>query len=654
MISRGIAIMAALLFASVTPLAPTLQAQNPTVSATSKQELAQGKFQELTERMEKLMVVLQKDEPEESKLLSAGLRFVQEKKLHPRLENAGKLLRQERWDEGLVVMDSLKADLRSLLELLQNRNADLRELLDRIELLEGFKNRVEELTKEQQAEKEDSARAEALQKHLKNIEAQKQRAEDLLQKQQELRDQTNQLPLDAAADLAKPLEKKEGDLEKATEELAKDLKDLEKKDAELKKEAAEASKPGEPKASEAKPGEAKPSEAKPSEAKPSEAKPSDAKPSEAKPSEPSEAKPGECSGNAGKAAKSMGKAQASLGEKKPESALKDQDQAMEALKKTIEELDAMAEDAARELQKLPFDELAKKQEKTQHATDTLAKDMEKAEEGSEKGEGEPTPGKQKVQQAVPKQRAAAGQLKEYVPAKQKQQDAKDDLEAAQKALEEALAQLRQQLQDEVLRALEERFTAMLARQRELTSQTETVDGTRQKILTASGALPSALATKIDELAAGETELEQESIDALKLLEEDGTTAVFPPMVEQLRDELADVAAGLRAHKTDAAMNEAQKGVEDLLTLLINALRKTIEMKEGRLFNWRRKWRSATPRSSFGRTQDASFPARESEQDNQNDRRLACRAGCQARGLQQGLAEAGPREGLDATSGSQAW
>ena len=52
------------------------------------------------------------------------------------------------------------------------------------------------------------------------------------------------------------------------------------------------------------------------------------------------------------------------------------------------------------------------------------------------------------------------------------------------------------------------------------------------------------------------------------------------MVEQLRDELADVAAGLRAHKTDAAMNEAQKGVEDLLTLLINALRKTIEMKEG--------------------------------------------------------------------------
>tara|TARA_R110002096_G_scaffold71981_20_gene171705 strand:- start:3928 stop:5685 length:1758 start_codon:yes stop_codon:yes gene_type:complete len=583
MISRGIAIVAALMFAAVTPLSSSLKAQDPPVSATSKQELAQGKFQVLTERMGKLMVVLQKDEPEESKLLSAGLRFVQEKKLHDRLENAGKLLRQERWDEGLVVMGKLKTDLRSLLELLQNRNSDLRELLERIELLEGFKNRVDELAKEQQQEKEDSARAEALQKHLKNIEAQKQRAEDLLAKQQELRDATNQLPLDAAEGLAKPLETEEGKLEEATDELAKDLKDLEKKDAELKKEAKDAAakpKPGDGKPSDGKPSDAKPSEAKPSEGKPGEAKPS--KPSEAKPSEgkPSEGKPSDASGKAGKAAKSMGKAEASLGEKKPESALKDQDQAMEALKAAIEELDQMAEDAARELLKLPFDQMAKKQEQTQKATDTLSKDMEKAEEGEEGGEGKPTPGKQKVQQAVPKQRAAAGQLKEYVPAKQKQQDAKDDLEAAKKALEEALAQLRQQLQDEVLRALEERFTAMLARQRELTAQTETVDATRKKIMTASGALPTALVAKIGELAAGEIELEQEAIDALKLLEEDGTTAVFPPMVEQLREELHDVAAGLGKHKTGATMNLAQKDVEDLLSLLINALRKTIEQKEG--------------------------------------------------------------------------
>ncbi len=562
MIPRAIAVLGALLCLTLAPTAPTLSAQqDPPTAAQSKQRLAESKFRDLTDRMQKLMVVLQTDEPEESKLLGAGLRFVREKQLHQRLEKAGSLVRGERWDESLVMMGKLREDLRSLLELLQNRNGDLRELLERIDLLEGFKDRVDQLAKDQQQEKEDSARAEALQKHLENIEAQRQRAEDLLNQQQALRDQTNKLPLDAAAGMTAPLENKEGELKDETDELAKDLRDLDKKDAELK----EAAKPGSPEAGEpSKPEASEPPEGEPSEAEPPEGTPS----------------AGKSSGSAGKAAKSMGKAQQQLGDKKPESALKDQDQAVEALKQTMKELDEMAEEAARELLKLPFDQQAKTQEKTQQATDTLAKDMEKAEQGDEAGEGEPTPGKNKVQQAVPKQRAAAGQLKEFKPAKQKQQDAKDDLDAAKEALEEALAQLRQQLQDEVLRALEERFTAMLARQRELTVMTQTVDGSRKNILTADGQLPTALVTKIEALAAGETELELETIDALKLLEEDGTTAVFPPMVEQLRDELHDVAADLRKYETGRVMHEAQKDVEDLLELLINALRRTIEKKEG--------------------------------------------------------------------------
>lgn len=559
MISRTIAAMATLLLMTLTPTASVLPAQqDPPTAAQSKQQLAEGKFKELTDRMQKLMVVLQKDEPDESKLLGAGLRFVQEKKLHQRLQRAGAMLEQQRWDESLVLMGKLREDLRSLLELLQNRNGDLRKLLERIEQLEGFKDRVDELSKEQQQEKEDSARAEALKKHLENIEAQRQRAEDLLNEQQALRDETNQLPLDAAAGMTEPLEQQEGELKAAAEELRKDLRDLDKKDAELKADAAAAA------------GEA---------SKPGEAKPAEPKPSEAKPSEGASA-PGKSSSSAGEASASMGKAQQQLGDKQPEAALKDQDQAIEALKQTMKELDQMAEEAERELLKLPFEQLAKQQEKTQQATDTLAKDMEEAEQSDQSSEGEPTPGKNKVQQAVPKQRAAAGQLKEFKPAKQKQQDAKDDLEAAKEALEEALAQLRQQLQDEVLRALEERFTAMLARQRELTIMTKTVDGSRRSILTADGQLPTALVSKIDALAEGEGELELETIDALKLLEEDGTTAVFPPMVEQLRDELHDVGVGLRGRRTGAAMNQAQKDVEDLLELLINALRRTIEKKEG--------------------------------------------------------------------------
>lgn len=553
------ALIAALLLGLCVPSLSSVRAQAPGAAA-QKQDLARTKFKELTERMQRLMPELQASEPESSSLLRAGLTFAQEKKLQQRLDQAGELLKQERWDESLVVLGDLQADLGRLLELLQNRNADLHKLLEEIARLEQWKNRVAELTKEQQAEKEASARTEALQEHLADLEHKKARAEALLAQQQQLRDDTNKLGVQAAADATQPLAEKEAFLQQETDKLAKDLERTEQKDAELKKAAEKAAgKSGESKAGEPKAGE------------PKEGEPKSGEPKEG----------GQCSGSAGKAAQSMEKAQKQLGDKKPESSLKDQDHALQNLKQTLQELEKMTEEARRELLKLPLDQQAKAQEKTQHATDTLAKEMEQAEEPNENGESKPSPGKQRVQQAVPKQRAAAGQLKEYKPAKQKQQDAKEDLEAAQKELEEALAQLRQQLVDEVLRALEERFTAMLAVQRELSAQTKTLHGTRSSVvLTASGELPSALIAKIKALADGENGLEVEAGDALKLLEEDATTAIFPPMVEELRDQLSALGKRLTGNDTAEGTQDAQREVEELLTMLINALRKVIEQREG--------------------------------------------------------------------------
>lgn len=576
MIARFIVIAALLLFAVTTAPLASLTAQTPSAAA-QKQDQARAKFKELTERMAKLMPELQKTEPESSSLLKAGLTFAQEKKLQQRLDHGGDLLRQERWDESLVVLTDLQSDLNKLLELLQNRNADLRKLLEEIARLEAFKNRVETLAKEQHDEKEQSALTEALQKHLADLEQKKAQAMALLAEQQKLREQTNQLGVQAAAEATKPLADKEEQLQKETDKLAKDLEQTEKADAELKKDAAKAA---EKAAEAAKNAENKAGEPKTGEPKAGEPKAGEPKAGEPKAGEPKEGGKCNCSGSASKAAQSMGQAQKQLGDKKPESSLKDQDHAIENLKKTVQELEQMTEEARRELLKLPMEQQAKQQEKTQHATDTLAKDMEKSEEQEEGAEQKQTPGKKRVQQAVPKQRAAAGQLKEYKPAKQKQQDAKEDLEAAQKELEDALAQLRQQLVDEVLRALEERFTAMLAVQRELSAQTKTLHGTRGNVITANGELPTALVAKIQGLADGESGLEVEAGDALKLLEEDATTAVFPPMVEELRDQLGAVAKRLVGRDTDSGTQVAQREVEELLTMLINALRKVIEQREG--------------------------------------------------------------------------
>jgi hypothetical protein len=121
MIARFIVIAALLLFAVTTAPLASLTAQTPSAAA-HKQDQARAKFQELTERMAKLMPELQKTEPESSSLLKAGLTFAQEKKLQQRLDQAGVLLQGERWDEALVAMGTLKADLATLLDLLQARD----------------------------------------------------------------------------------------------------------------------------------------------------------------------------------------------------------------------------------------------------------------------------------------------------------------------------------------------------------------------------------------------------------------------------------------------------------------------------------------------------------------------------------------------------
>lgn len=518
----------------------SLRAQDPPQSPAQKQELARGKFRDLTARMQKLMVALQQTEPEDSKLLGIGLQYAQEKKLQQRLDQAGVLLQSERWDEALVAMGTLKADLATLLDLLQARDDDLRKLLEQIKRLSGFRDRVDQLAKEQQNEKEDSAKTEALQRQLAELAQKREQAQALLAQQQELRAATNQLGVQAAAEATKPLADKEAELQKQAERLQGELEAVEKKQAELA---------------------------------PTPAQPAD--PAQPQPAAPSPPQP---SASAGKAAKAMGQAQQQLGEQKPEPSLPPQDEAIAKLQAAVRELDEMADAAKRELAKLPFDQQQKRQEATQAATDKLAQDMEQPAEG-EQPTDEAKPGQKRVQQAVPKQRAAAGQLKEQKPAKQKQQDAKDDLDAAKQELDEALAQLRQQLQDEVLRALEDRFAAMLKRQKELSARTLALDGARKNVLTVDGQLPASMVEQLQGLAKGEDELAAEAGDALKLLGEDGTTAVFPPLVEQLRDDLAAVGKRLAASQSGPDVQQAQRDVEDLLDLLINALRKTIERKE---------------------------------------------------------------------------
>jgi hypothetical protein len=107
-----------------------------------------------------------------------------------------------------------------------------------------------------------------------------------------------------------------------------------------------------------------------------------------------------------------------------------------------------------------------------------------------------------------------------------------------------------------------------------------VDKTRRNVLTASGDLPTALVERCQGIAGGETDLEVETSDAMKLLEEDGTSAVIPEIVADLKDQLHGVAKELRGNDTGDKVQGHQTDIEDTLALLINALRRAIQHKEG--------------------------------------------------------------------------
>jgi hypothetical protein len=526
-------------------------------SVGEKQQLANEAFEALTQRMQKLKVALQSSDPEKAQVIALGAKFIEEKALGLKMNEIKDLLDDQLWDDAIDTCKSVIKDLNTLIDLLLKGDTRIEDILKEIERLEKIKDKVDKLIKDQKQEKEASARAEDLSEHLKNLEKAKEDLKALIEDQKNLREEANSSGLAVEPNKAKEMASQESGLKDRAEKLAEDLKKIEKDAADMQ----------------AKPSDGKPSDGKPSDGKPSDGKPSDGKPSDGKPSN---------SAAAGSASGDMGKAQSKLEDNKPESSLEDMEEALKKLEKAEKDLANQIDEAKRELQKLPFEKLANEQEKTKVDTDNLAKEMEKSEAGEEgKGPGKPTPGKQSVQQAVPKQKSAAGQLKEYKPgkAKQDQQDAQDKLEDAKKKLEEALAQLRQQLQDEVLRSLEERFADMLAKQKKISARTRVIERQRKELATASGQLSGTLVKRIGTLATGEFELAAEAHASLKLLEEDGSTAVFPDFVIEVRDDLKKVGRRLQKTTTNTATQAMQKEVEDMLEMLIDALRKQIEQNE---------------------------------------------------------------------------
>lgn len=578
-------VSAALLCALLVPSLPG-QGGAEAPSKTTKQDepltlqqRAYKKFQELRASMRRLQTELTATDADKAKRLKRGLQLMQERRINEEMRDIETLLTQESWDMSLEKMAKVQKDLAQLLGLLMDRDVDLQELMDEIIRLDAYKKRVEKLIKEQAKLKSESRKAEELAKQLERIERAKAAVQKLKEQQGALKSAT-QKEGTGKKDV-EPLEAKQGELSEDAERLERDLEEIEDKAKELEDaaEAGDSEGKGE--------GEGKPSESKPGESKPGEGK---GKPSEGKASsEGGESSGGKASSKAGKAAESMQKSQQKLGLKQPESSLDDQEEALKNLDAVEKALEELENDARAKLLELPFDQLKKEQEKVFGDTFKLSEDMQKDAEGSKEGEGEgegkPTPGQQNIEQALPKQKNAAGSLKKMKPgkAKQKQQDAQDQLEEARKRLEDALAQLRQEMQEEVLRALEERFTEMLAKQKAISAKTVLTQKWRARIesISKKGKTPTSVKDRCHRLAEEEQNLRQMARDALQLIEAEGSGAVFPEIVQQLADDFELAATLLDGFATGEETQEHQKEIERTLTQLLDALTRRIEQNDAR-------------------------------------------------------------------------
>jgi uncharacterized low-complexity protein len=387
-------------------------------------------------------------------------------------------------------------------------------------------------------------------------------------------------------------------------------------------------KPGEGKPGEGKPGEGKPGEGKPGEGKPGEGKPGEGKPGEGKPGEgkPGEGKPGEGKPSGGQPSESGSQPQrpAEPGERPLQAAIQNQKQAEGKLQTgkgkaaqqdeqtALENLQRALNELKKESQRIAslppeaFEKMAGKQDDIANQTGKLQDQMKQGPQGGGQGEGgqgqqgesgegggKQQPGQQKVQQAQKSMEQASGDLRKQDPddASRKQGKAIKDLEDALREIEERLAQLREETQVEKLAKLEARFRSMLAVQKDLSARTLVIDKKKidnmgqlvrsdRNALKLLGEEERGLAIIKQEGQADRIPLAFQAQQALDIILDDGTSVVFPDVVEQLRDDLITVGSLLGDNlRTDGYTQTMQNEVEVTLEELIEALQKAQKQKD---------------------------------------------------------------------------
>ena len=190
-------------------------------------------------------------------------------------------------------------------------------------------------------------------------------------------------------------------------------------------------------------------------------------------------------------------------------------------------------------------------------------------EGSEspQEQQETDPVQQRIEAAQKRMEEASKALKDAKRdnATEKMEEAEKELAEAKKELEEILRQLREEEVDSKLKLLEERFRAMLEQQIRVNESTNKLAQTPKEARTTEFEISAnrlAGDQKIIATAAGR---------ALLLLKEDATSIAFPVTVEEMQQDMFQVANRLSAAKVNTVTQEIEADIVETLNELIEAL-----------------------------------------------------------------------------------
>jgi hypothetical protein len=562
--------------------------------ARVKQEEALKDLHKLEEAMDRLAALLARSEPQNAAKLAEAFRKSRQTMVREKMERILAYLKDRKLDRAIETQGEVRVNLQEILDILLEKDMDPRELLKHLRRLRDILERLDAVVREETAEKLASDEAEQAGAESQALAEDLALLEGLIREEKAL-EQESRDPARLADGKLPELAPRQKAVREATEALRK--KERERQERREAEAARQKSPPGG-----GRPGEHDHDhdhdhdhehdhdhdhdhEREAGHERPRGEEPGrgDAREGDGAPLEPGAVLDGE---KLAEAAAAMEGAEAALSSGAAGAAQRQTTAARAALEEAI----GRAEERLQRLRlRRDFAKMKAEQDATREKTDDLAARMAEPPPLVATPEGD-VPGREEVAQASGEMRDASQELGQGRPgrASRSQARALDRLNRGRERTEEALEQLQQAFRERLLAYLREKFGYMLAEQRSITQATRSLD-LKLKALrlrgSELGSPGSGSAPEIERrdrqlaesLSAREGELMAVSEDILDLLQEDGTTLVFPQVVGEIRADLENVKGLLSrietGELTQSIQRDIEKAIEEILAALEEAYKK---------------------------------------------------------------------------------